>query len=587
MVQDVSTHRRPAMARLRPSPQGRKLLGLGDRAEIAVLERLRDALPDAYTIYHSVEWADVRDGVERHGEIDIVVVNQAGELVAVEVKAGQVEAAGEGLYKSYAGRRKDVIGQISLQYSALRARLDGASLPVRLLHYLVLTDARVQIGSARWPRERILDSRQWEELPQRIVSELGPGLPQPLCERVLDFFDGAFHVRPDVSTLTGRATGHSRRLSSGLADWVPRIEAPSRVIRVVGTAGSGKTQLALTLLQEANRRNLRAGYLCFNRALADHIGHHVPVQVCAQTFHQWADRLLRQAGEQLDYRRSDALEQLVQLARPLVAATQPTLDLLVLDELQDFVPEWAELAVQRLKPDGRLYLMEDPEQQLYADREPFDIADEVIVRSSENYRSPRSVIELSNLLGLTRRPMEALGPCDGDAPDPIIYRDQGRVESATLTAVRRCLAAGIDIADIAVVTLQARETSRLCSLDKLGEFRIRRYAGHYDQNGEPVWLDGELLIDSVHRYKGQSAQAVVITECDFDAWTPDLKRRLFVALTRAMVRIEWVMSERAARLIEAVLESSTAGAEAPAQTAPLMDPAGQPARTAQPATASR
>ena len=111
------------MARLRPSPQGRKLLGLGDRAEIAVLERLCDSLSDAYTVYHSVEWTDVRDGIERHGEIDIVVVNQAGALVAIEVKAGGIEAAGEGLYKSYAGRRKDVVGQVSLQHSALRARL--------------------------------------------------------------------------------------------------------------------------------------------------------------------------------------------------------------------------------------------------------------------------------------------------------------------------------------------------------------------------------------------------------------------------------------------------------------------------------
>ena len=544
------------MARLRPSPQGRKLLGLGDRAEIAVLERLCDSLSDAYTVYHSVEWTDVRDGIERHGEIDIVVVNQAGALVAIEVKAGGIEAAGEGLYKSYAGRRKDVVGQVSLQHSALRARLDGAKLPVRLLHFLVLTDARVQSGSVRWPRERILDSREWEELPQRIVAELGPGLPDPVCDRVFDFLDDAFHVRPDVSTLAGRASRSSRRLSSGLADWVPRIDAPSRVIRVVGTAGSGKTQLALHLLREANRRGQRAGYLCFNRALADHIGHHVPVQVCAQTFHQWTDRLLRQTGEQLDYRRADALERLVGLARPVVARSEPILDLLVLDELQDFAPEWAELAVQRLKPDGRLYLLEDPEQQLYDDREPFDIADEVIVRSNENHRSPRSVIELSNLLGLTHRPVEALGPCDGDTPDPVIYRDPARVESATLTAVRRCLAAGIDIADVAVVTLQPRESSRLCGLNQLGEFRIRRYAGHYDQNGEPVWYDGKLLVDSVERFKGQSAQAVVLTECDFDAWTVPLRRRLFVALTRAMVRVEWVLSEQAARLIESILEAS-------------------------------
>ena len=33
--------------------------------------------------------------------------------------------------------------------------------------------------------------------------------------------------------------------------WVPRITSPSGVIRIQGTAGSGKTQLALQLLSDA------------------------------------------------------------------------------------------------------------------------------------------------------------------------------------------------------------------------------------------------------------------------------------------------------------------------------------------------
>ena len=50
-------------------------------------------------------------------------------------------------------------------------------------------------------------------------------------------------------------------------------------------------------------------------------------------------------------------------------------------------------------------------------------------------------------------------------------------------------------------------------------------------------------------------------ECDFDTWTAPLRRRLFVALTRATVRVEWVLSERAARTIAAVVESGTDNAD--------------------------
>jgi hypothetical protein len=69
---------------------------------------------------------------------------------------------------------------------------------------------------------------------------------------MLAFFENRFRVVPDVSALAGRLQQQASRLSSGLATWVPPIDVPSGVIRVVGTAGSGKTQLALRLLRDAD-----------------------------------------------------------------------------------------------------------------------------------------------------------------------------------------------------------------------------------------------------------------------------------------------------------------------------------------------
>ncbi len=58
-----------------------------------------------------------------------------------------------------------------------------------------------------------------------------------------------------------------------------------------------------------------------------------------------------------------------------------------------------------------------------------------------------------------------------------------------------------------------------------------------------------IVADTVFRFKGQSAPAVVFTEIDFAEWSPSATRRLFVGLTRARVHWEWVMSEAAQRLI--------------------------------------
>jgi superfamily I DNA and RNA helicase len=88
----------------------------------------------------------------------------------------------------------------------------------------------------------------------------------------------------------------------------------------------------------------------------------------------------------------------------------------------------------------------------------------------------------------------------------------------------------------------------------IGPWLTRRFTGEYDRNGEPRWSKGELLVESVYRYKGQSAPAVVVAEFDFaeldDAW----RRRLFVALTRAQMAAELVLSPQAERCLAAVLE---------------------------------
>lgn len=260
------------MARLCPALPPRMALSAGDHAELELLETLERGLSGAYTLFHSVDWSRTSGDHEQHGEIDIVVVNQGGDVLLVEVKSGGVEFRTDGIFKVYGGRSRDVKAQVGLQYGAMRSRLQDAGLLVKLSHLLVLPDVLVSSETAQWPRERIVDSAALPKVVSRFLQVLGPGISDgKTAERVTAFFENRFKVQPDVSALAGRLRQATTRLSAGLATWVPRIEAPSGVIRVVGTAGSGKTQLALRLLRDADAAGRKAAYLCFNRALADHI----------------------------------------------------------------------------------------------------------------------------------------------------------------------------------------------------------------------------------------------------------------------------------------------------------------------------
>lgn len=74
----------------------------------------------------------------------------------------------------------------------------------------------------------------------------------------------------------------------------------------------------------------------------------------------------------------------------------------------------------------------------------------------------------------------------------------------------------------------------------------KRFTGKYDEAGNPQWSDGDLLVESLYRFKGQSAPAIVLCEVDFDALSDRDRRKLFVGITRAQMRVEVVLSEKAA-----------------------------------------
>jgi len=79
------------MARLHPDLHTWRPTRAGDYTERAVLQQLRDGLPDGFDVFHSVNWSTVDSGTQHFGEIDAVVVEPQGHLVLLEIKAGHLQ----------------------------------------------------------------------------------------------------------------------------------------------------------------------------------------------------------------------------------------------------------------------------------------------------------------------------------------------------------------------------------------------------------------------------------------------------------------------------------------------------------------
>lgn len=341
-----------------------------------------------------------------------------------------------------------------------------------------------------------------------------------------------------------------RRLASGLATWVPRIESPSKTYVVEGAAGCGKTQLALGLLREACGRGERVLYACFNRALADHLAQMAPSHACVDTLHGIAREFIERRGDRIDFSRPDVFDWMIEQLTAHHESERGPYDLVILDEGQDFAPDWVSTVDSMGHGEHRLYLLQDDDQRLYR-REPFGLEGATMIRTRENFRSPQVVVEMINLLELTPLPIEARSPVAGEAPnvEPYPEGNDRALVKATETAIRRCIAAGYRPDQIAVVSWQGLRSSALHDTRELAGLQIKTFTGKYDPAGNALYTDGQLELETVFRFKGRSMEAIVFTEIDFDVLDAETSRRLYVGMTRARAHLELVTSHRAARRI--------------------------------------
>ena len=543
------------MALLTPSNRPSLRTDAGLYRELDVLDRLQQSLPDVYEIFHSIEWHSIDRGGDHHGEIDLVILGPAGNILLMEVKAGKVILRDGGMFKLYSSRERerDVGNQCRIQYSAMVNRLKEAGLRTQVTNCLVLPD--YAIGDAHVvaiPRERIIDSAGYDNLGTRVRGIMGGEHGTADRDALRHFLKSEFRVSTNLSVLRDQLKGATHQLADGLATWAPRIHVPSGVMRVQATAGSGKTQLAMQLLEDAAAQSLSALYVCYNRTLADHMIAIAPTRALVSSFHELCVDHYRRRHEEPDFASPGIFERVTNAYLADSAMFAPRFDLVVVDEAQDIEPGWMGSLLPQLKDHGRLYVLEDDDQRLY-DRDGFDLSDAVTISCRENYRSPQSICHAINAFSLAERSVVSRNPYRGEVPGFHRYGSGKDVVAATAEVVEELLARGFSIADIVVLTGHGRAKSVLLNSERIGAYTTRRFTGNFSKNSDPIWTEGELLVESVFRFKGQSAPAVVLSEVDFTEVSPLEKRKLFVGMTRAQMAVEIVVSDTAEPLFAALL----------------------------------
>jgi hypothetical protein len=420
--------------------------------------------------------------------------------------------------------------------------------------------------------ERIVDARRRDRLCAVIQQLLPVREETPATAKVHAFLRDLIQLDTDVSALMGHARTMVTRISGGLAHWARQLDFVPFRLRVTGTAGSGKTQLALAEYRATLDAGRRPLYVCFNRPLADHFNRIAPPGGLACTIHQLCDQRVRHAGEVPDFTLPDAFERLQRRAEELPVDESFLFDTIIVDEGQDFSERWRDFAFAHARPDARFLWLEDPMQNLYG-REPAPLPGWVTLHAPSNYRSPRPVVEMLRRLLPGELDIEAASPIAADEISIHTYADTPGLIAKVKEAIRDCYSAGFKKHDVAIVSYHGREHSQLMPFDRLGMTTLRRFTGDYDLFGQPVFSEGDVLLESVYRFKGQdydlfgqpvfsegdvllesvyrfkgqAAPAVIFAEIDFDELDDKAVRKIFVGATRSMMRLTLILHENSAK----------------------------------------
>ena len=538
------------MAYIVPSDISQLALSGGHGLELDTLAYLKTALPAEYTVFHGVHWSREYAGRASFGEIDFVVVNRSGDVLFIEQKNGPLEERDEGLVKVYNDGPKNVGGQIHRSIDKVRDKFrwrHDRSVPFQVDYLIYCPDYRVvNVDGVGLDADRIVDAGARDKLAERIDRILGPGRPSDEGHHKLidGFFRQTFEVVPDIHAHISAHETHFTRMRGGLLSLVRGLEFSPFRLWIDGVAGSGKSAVGRHYFDLALEQERHPLFVCFNRPLAERIKRATAKGGYVDTFHGLCASFLVERGHEIDYSQMTSDPDFwLGIQERVVDEPKPDswlFDTLIVDEGQDFEPLWYDILQSFMRDDAAILWLQDPEQNIRQQEGVALPSDFVGYRSLTNHRSPDTIARF------IMRNLDVEFECGNDLPGlgvGISSYDESEEQAGIVAGiVRDHLKRGFSYDDIVVVSLRGIRSAFFEGLEHVGAYTAKRFTGEYDDLGNQVMSDGVLTLETIYRFKGQQAPAVILVDVDPDPTDPVRATRLLnAAMTRATVRLDIVM----------------------------------------------
>lgn len=514
----------------------------GSPGEQEVFEALAQ-LEDSVYVFHSLRWVGHTSRSAPQGEADFLIFDPTRGLLIIEVKSGNIwyqertwyqqnRATGERcriqdpeeqaarskfeLLNAIGGRLK--VNEFCIVCHAVwfpSVPIEKEKLPMNYAPSMTLdaTDLSRPIEAIRG----VFD--YWSSMIRPSVLKGGAR------QRILDLISPKLSFVPSLRDEYDNRERQLIRMTNEQARIMEFLDEQEKAV-IAGTAGTGKTVLAV----EKARRLAAAGrevlIVCYNAALKNWLRRNVIISgVRFESFHSLAASHVRGTELDFDGMASRFLEYLARVENPW------HYDDVIIDEGQDFQDEWIEwLALRTL---GHFYVFFDPNQTVSTDQPPkwVETAEcRLVLR--RNCRNTAPIHRTSSrLLGLTVKRHD--GAVDG--PKPIVWecKDPSNALACMKNLVMHRLRKGLRPDEGAVLTVGSLASSVLLGTGVMGGHPLR-----------PELEEGGICFTTIRKFKGLEASVVFIIDLQLtDLADEEVQRLLYVGGSRAKQELHILMTD--------------------------------------------
>lgn len=497
----------------------------GSEGEDRIFESLQMQLPNDYTVFHSVRWIG-SDRKRSQGEADFIVFHPNKGVLIIEVKAGIIAVDNNRTWyqtNRNTGIQKEIFDP---EKQADESKFKFISL---LGNINCLVCHAVWFPSVTFPKNNLSPNYH----PDMILDGESVLDSKKAIEKVFNYWSNQLNRTTNLSkiqedSIIQKIAPTLNLIPSLKLDYNNReerfVKLTNEQIKILdflklqqkaaisGSAGTGKTFIALEKARQLHQEGSKVLFLCYNRLLADflkdnfsHYGFHI------STFDSLARKYV---GEQRDFKLAQAkfLDYLIEKDNDFDYTD------IIIDEGQDFENDWLEYLDFRISNVNCFYVFYDQQQCLYSDELSNWLKNAPCrLTLTINCRNTEAIAKTAyGSLGKSQNQPNLSG-IEGEQPEVIsILEPKELAKWIDSTVNRYLIETKTDPSNVAIITM----TSYINSvLEQASSFS--KLICHESKS------KGKICKTTARKFKGLEADLVIITDLDWNALEDVTYRKLF------------------------------------------------------------